>query len=190
VLERSEKTGGLERNKELTEKLITGVSVQRATVVDGAHSRNVTVKFTDFDPLHPDKNEFLAINQFRIDYIGRVGFVIPDVLLFVNGIPLVIIECKSQALQKPTTAASGNRLNQESTRCFAMQIHEVKLSWMKGWSSFFTGISLWCHAATMRLASAHIRRITNIMPSGKIPPLTQMTDLVNIWIFKFVTICN
>ena len=27
-----------------------------------------------------------------------MGFVIPDVILFVNGIPLVIIECKSPSL--------------------------------------------------------------------------------------------
>jgi type I restriction enzyme, R subunit len=98
ALEKSEKTGGLERNKELTEKLITGVSVPRANGTDATHSRNVTVKFIDFDPAHLDNNEFLAINQFRIDYIGQVGFVIPDVLLFVNGIPLVIIECKSPSL--------------------------------------------------------------------------------------------
>jgi type I restriction enzyme R subunit len=98
ALQRSEKPGGLERNRELTEKLITGVSVPRATGGEGPHSRNVTIKFFDFDPSHLDKNEFLAINQFRVDYIGRVGFVIPDIVLFVNGIPLVIIECKSPSL--------------------------------------------------------------------------------------------
>ncbi len=97
-LEKSDKPGGLDRNRELTEKLIKGVSVPRATGGDSPHSRNVTVKFIDFDPANQDNNTFLAINQFRIDYIGRVGFVIPDVILFVNGIPLVIIECKSPSL--------------------------------------------------------------------------------------------
>ncbi|HBG19820.1 MAG TPA: restriction endonuclease subunit R [Desulfobulbaceae bacterium] len=97
-LERTDKPGGLERNRELTEKLIKGVSVLRATGGDSPHSRNVTVRFIDFDPAKQDNNSFLAINQFRIDYIGRVGFVIPDVILFVNGIPLVIIECKSPSL--------------------------------------------------------------------------------------------
>lgn len=97
-LERSDKPEGLARNRELTEKLIKGVSVLRATGNDGPHSRNVTIRFIDYDPAHQDNNTFLAINQFRIDYIGRVGFVIPDVILFVNGIPLVIIECKSPSL--------------------------------------------------------------------------------------------
>lgn len=97
-LERSDKPGGPDRNRELTEKLIKGVSVPRATGGDSSHSRHVTVRFIDFDPAGQDNNSFLAINQFRIDTIGRVGFVIPDVILFVNGIPLVVIECKSPSL--------------------------------------------------------------------------------------------
>ncbi|MHC1744962.1 MAG: type I restriction endonuclease [Syntrophobacteraceae bacterium] len=97
-LERSEKPGGLDRNRELTEKLIKGVSVPRATSSEESHSRNVTVHFIDFNPANQDKNTFLAMNQFRVDTIGRVGFVIPDVILFVNGLPLVVIECKSPSL--------------------------------------------------------------------------------------------
>ena len=69
ALEKSEKTGGLERNKELTEKLITGVSVPRAAGGDTTHSRNVTVKFLDFDPTHLDNNEFLAI--MRVNSINE-----------------------------------------------------------------------------------------------------------------------
>jgi type I restriction enzyme R subunit len=98
ALEKSDKPGGLDRNRELTEKLITGVTVVRAAGSDEPHSRNVTVRFIDFDPACQQHNTFLAINQFRIDLIGQVGFVIPDVILFVNGIPLVIIECKSPSL--------------------------------------------------------------------------------------------
>lgn len=97
-LKRCDKPEGLGRNQELTDKLIKGVSVVRANGGEGAHGRNVTVRFIDFDPALQANNSFLAINQFRIDSIGRVGFVIPDVLLFVNGIPLVIIECKSPSL--------------------------------------------------------------------------------------------
>lgn len=70
ALERFEKTGGLERNREITEKLIKGVSVPRASAGEGPFSRNVTVRFFDFNPANLHKNEFLAINQFRIDYIG------------------------------------------------------------------------------------------------------------------------
>jgi len=51
------------------------------------------VKVIDFE--NWDKNQFHAINQFRINTPGGVKeFIIPDVVLFVNGLPLVIIECK------------------------------------------------------------------------------------------------
>lgn len=51
------------------------------------------VKLIDFE--HPERNTFHAINQFRIDTPGCVKqFIIPDLVLFVNGIPLVVVEAK------------------------------------------------------------------------------------------------
>jgi type I restriction enzyme, R subunit len=51
------------------------------------------VKLIDF--ANPQNNQFHAINQFRIDTPGCVkAFIIPDIVLFINGIPLVVVECK------------------------------------------------------------------------------------------------
>ena len=51
------------------------------------------VKLIDF--AKPENNHFLAINQFRIDTPGCVKkFIIPDIVLFINGIPLAVVECK------------------------------------------------------------------------------------------------
>ena len=50
---------------------------------------------TLIDFAHPEWNTFHAINQFRIDTPGCVkACIIPDIVLFVNGIPLVVIEAK------------------------------------------------------------------------------------------------
>jgi type I restriction enzyme R subunit len=52
----------------------------------------------DFD--NPNKNEFLAVNQFTIienKYNRR-----PDIILFVNGLPLAVIELKNIAEEKAT----------------------------------------------------------------------------------------
>lgn len=58
------------------------------------------VKLIDF--ANPANNQFHAINQFRIDTQGCVKqFIIPDIVLFVNGIPLAVVECK---LGGPTCA--------------------------------------------------------------------------------------
>ncbi|AWF79513.1 type I restriction endonuclease subunit R [Microbulbifer sp. A4B17] len=51
------------------------------------------VKLIDF--ANPENNTFHAINQFRIDTPGCVKqFIIPDIVLFINGIPLIVVECK------------------------------------------------------------------------------------------------
>lgn len=54
---------------------------------------NPSVSLVNFKS--PEKNSFIAINQFRIDTPGKVkGMIIPDIVLFVNGLPLVVIEAK------------------------------------------------------------------------------------------------
>jgi hypothetical protein len=55
--------------------------------VTGEQYPNVTL--IDFES--PERNHFVAINQFRVDTPGAgKGFIIPDLVLFVNGIPLVV----------------------------------------------------------------------------------------------------
>jgi len=51
------------------------------------------VSLIDFK--NPDNNSFHAINQFRIDTPNGVkNFIIPDIVLFINGLPVVVVECK------------------------------------------------------------------------------------------------
>ena len=48
------------------------------------------------------------MNQIRVDPLGAVGdrgFIVPDIVLFVNGIPLVVIEAKSPAVTDPLATA-------------------------------------------------------------------------------------
>ena len=55
--------------------------------------RNPDVKIIDFK--NSELNRFVAINQFRIDTPGRVkSMIIPDIVLFVNGLPLIVVEAK------------------------------------------------------------------------------------------------
>jgi len=51
------------------------------------------VRLIDF--AQPENNQFHAINQFRVNTPGCVKeFIIPDIVLLVNGIPLGLVECK------------------------------------------------------------------------------------------------
>ncbi|WP_292759275.1 HsdR family type I site-specific deoxyribonuclease [Nostoc sp. NOS(2021)] len=80
----------MEKNETLTKLLLTGVKVE------GLTGKQTSINLIDFD--HPERNDFLAISQFRIDppgVKGPKGHYRPDIILFVNGIPLVVIECKA-----------------------------------------------------------------------------------------------
>lgn len=83
----------IEINEQLTRRLLDGVFVTGRP--DWDHGRRQLVRFIDFD--HPERNDFLAVNQFRMDEPpGQArSYIVPDVVLFVNGIPLVVIECKN-----------------------------------------------------------------------------------------------
>lgn len=115
-LERTTQHSLLGKNQELTEKLITGVHVERAEGSHEAGQRLQHVKFIEFDAEHADRNDFLAINQFRVDFVGRTGFVIPDIVLFVNGIPLAVAECKSPSIAEPMQEGINQLLRYSNNR--------------------------------------------------------------------------
>lgn len=90
----------LEANRAVTDFLLNGTTVE-GDVGGDAGAKNQTVRYIDFD--RPENNDFLVVDQFRVEAVGREP-VIPDVVLFVNGIPLVVIECKSPAITDPVEA--------------------------------------------------------------------------------------
>jgi type I restriction enzyme R subunit len=61
------------------------------------------VRYIDFE--HWDQNDFLVINQFKVELTSGQGHVLPDAVLFVNGLPLVVAEFKSPAIESPIAAA-------------------------------------------------------------------------------------
>jgi type I restriction enzyme R subunit len=88
----------MEANQAATTLLLTGTSVEGDPARHAG--RDQTARFIDFD--HPERNDFLAINQFRVDLPGSgQTYIVPDIVLFVNGIPLVVIECKSPQATNP-----------------------------------------------------------------------------------------
>jgi len=113
-LKRTERQGLLAKNEELTTKMIKGVSVDPPEGSGINHP--ITVKFIEYDPARTDQNEFLAINQFRVDFIGRPSFVIPDIILFVNGIPVGVVECKSPSVNEPMQAGVNQLLRYSNNR--------------------------------------------------------------------------
>jgi type I restriction enzyme R subunit len=80
---------------EASEKVYTTLTYGVALEQDlGYGKKSHSVRFFDFD--EPANNEFVVTRQFRVQ--GPKKNIRPDVILLVNGIPLVIIECKSPTL--------------------------------------------------------------------------------------------
>jgi type I restriction enzyme R subunit len=90
----------LEANREIHDLLLenTSVSENRQT-----GEKSPTVRFIDFET--PENNSFIAISQFKVNIPGTEKHIVPDIVLFVNGLPLIVIECKSPAITDPITEA-------------------------------------------------------------------------------------
>ena len=87
---------------------LSTVQLEPITVMQdlGDGNKPRTVKIIDFDDV--EKNDFLVTNQFFLK--GYKDDILPDVVLFVNGIPVVVIECKSPFISNPINEAITNNL--------------------------------------------------------------------------------
>lgn len=91
-------TSAVEANELLYYKLVNYLSVKQDL---GYGKKSQTVKIIDFD--NPNKNEFTIVNQFYLK--GSDFTIIPDIVVFINGIPLAVIECKSPNIEEPIDQA-------------------------------------------------------------------------------------
>ena len=94
----------VERNHALHRMLIDGVTVEyrrKDGSIAGAQARVI-----DFD--RPDNNDWLAVNQFTVSEWQHTRR--PDVVLFVNGLPLAVIELKNPADENATIWSAFQQL--------------------------------------------------------------------------------
>ena len=80
----------LEANRHATELLLQGCTVAGLAGWDGGRDR--TIDYIDWKDW--SANDFLAVSQFPVATPGKAPNIRPDVTLFVNGIPMVVIEAK------------------------------------------------------------------------------------------------
>ena len=80
-----------EANEAVYTSLTYGISLEQDR---GDGRKSHTVRFIDFDT--PSHNEWVVTRQYKV--FGSKKHVLPDVVAFVNGLPLVVIECKSPTI--------------------------------------------------------------------------------------------
>lgn len=85
-------SGLLKTNEDLTDLLLLGTSLEQT--VEG-ETRGFQLRFIDWE--HPENNVFHLCAEFEVERSRSHETRRPDLVLFVNGIPLAVIECKASS---------------------------------------------------------------------------------------------
>ena len=98
------------RNRLLHRLLVDGVEVDYAA--GEGRVAGERIRLVDFE--HPSVNDWLAVNQFTVVEAGENRR--PDVVLFVNGLPLVLMELKDPTTESADIWSAFNQLQTYKTR--------------------------------------------------------------------------
>ncbi len=148
--------------------------------------RSCEVALVDFE--NPLNNEFLCVNQYTI--VEKNQNKRPDVLLFINGLPLVVIELKNAADENATMRKAFDQLQTYKTTipslftynaiCIISDGMECKAgSVSAGFSRFMT----WKTADGKKKASRFIPQL-EILLKGMLNPSTLLDLVRNFIVFE------
>jgi type I restriction enzyme, R subunit len=107
-LKRPRPFGLLRTNQELTDLLVLGTSIEQTA--DGT-TRGFQLRFVDWE--EPAANVFHACAEFDVEREHTIDTRRPDIVLFVNGIPFVVIECKGPSISVDQAVSQQIRNQQE-----------------------------------------------------------------------------
>ncbi|UDW09521.1 type I restriction endonuclease subunit R (plasmid) [Bacillus cereus] len=91
-------------NKQFHKFVTDGIEIQ----TQGTDGYNPTVSVYIFDFENPKNNDFMAVNQFTV--IEGQANKRPDIIVFVNGLPLVVIELKNATNEDVDITDAYNQL--------------------------------------------------------------------------------
>jgi type I restriction enzyme R subunit len=104
AVRRPESADVLAENWRIYRLLIAGVAIERRD--DSGESRHDIARLVDFE--HPERNEFVAVNQYTVE--GDQSTRRPDIVLFVNGLPLGVVELKVPGEERATLRGAYDQL--------------------------------------------------------------------------------
>lgn len=102
-LERAESQNELAENARVHRLVVDGVPVEYRDASGAV--RTINVQLVDFD--NPTRNDWLAVNQFTV--VGHKNRR-PDIVIFVNGLPLGLLELKNPADEHATLKGAWNQI--------------------------------------------------------------------------------
>ncbi len=106
-----------QRNEQLTHFVQSGVEVRFA---EGGRSKTALVKIVDFE--HPLHNSFKVCNQWRVVEYEPIRC---DMVVFVNGLPLVVIELKSPSREETSEEDAYLQIKQYQKKCPSLFVYNA-----------------------------------------------------------------
>jgi type I restriction enzyme R subunit len=85
-------TGAIHQNEQVYDLLCLGTSVPQTVEGD---TKSFSIAYIDWK--HPEKNRYHCTAEFKVERVGLQKHYVADIVLFINGIPVVVIECKRSA---------------------------------------------------------------------------------------------
>ncbi|MEZ9202771.1 type I restriction endonuclease subunit R [Vibrio splendidus] len=122
----------IKNNRAFHKFVIEGVPVEYTTVEDGeSKTKHTHAQLMDF--ITPDNNEFLIVNQFTIT--GTKGNRRPDVVVFINGLPISVIELKNPADEHADIWNAFNQLQTYKDEISDLFVFNEALIVSDGWTA-------------------------------------------------------
>ena len=100
--------GYLNGNEALYNLLTLGKAFEQS--IDG-DKKSYTMRFIDWE--RPERNVYHVTEEFAVTRTGMADTYRPDIVLFVNGIPLVVIECKRPDIKGALEQAISQHLRNQ-----------------------------------------------------------------------------
>ena len=100
-------------NQLVLERLINGTKVQ----VEGGPREEVF--YLDFKTL--ENNSFVAVSQMKFRIPGTDQHMYPDIVCFLNGIPITVVECKSPKAKEPIPEAIDQLMRYSEQRNYVKE---------------------------------------------------------------------
>jgi type I restriction enzyme R subunit len=104
-------TNLIQNNRHVLNLFLEGTSVSENRKTG---EKSPTVRFIDFR--QRQNNSFIAVCQFKVRILGTEHHIRPDIVLFLNGLPVVVVEAKSPKVQEPIPEAIDQLLRYSEQR--------------------------------------------------------------------------
>jgi len=102
--------GLISTNEKIFDLISLGKSLEQTIEGD---TKSFTLNYIDWQ--RPESNVFHVTEEFEVESIGSREVRRPDIVLFVNGIPLVVIECKRPDLKHSLDQAISQHIQNQSS---------------------------------------------------------------------------